>query len=185
MSEDPRGPGLFTRAESGARATVIVVGAGIMAFVVGGVVMSGMAARLAERVGSIEQPIAAFVVAWLLQRVWLWLALPAVAWVAGRVLRVTPITFAIGAALAGEVFGGLLTAATGGIEMLFLGWVDLAARLLTLAAGVWLTELAAAHGEAAARVAQARSAVLTERQQAEYAAFLARESGEARQDPPS
>jgi hypothetical protein len=184
MSEAPR-PGLFSRAESGARTIVIVVGSGIMAFVLGGVVMSGIAAPVADWVGRLEHPVVAFVVAWLLQRVWLWLALPAAAWVVGRVLRVTATTFAIGAALAGEVFGALLTAGTGGVEMLFLGWVDLAARLLTLAVGVWLTKWAAARGEATALAEQARSSALTAQQQAEYAQFVARASGEVPRDEPS
>jgi hypothetical protein len=179
-----KAPGLFSQAEAGARATIIVIGSGLMAFIVGGVVMSGLAARLADRLGTIEAPLAAFIVGWLLQRVWLWLVLPAIGWTAGRLLTVNPWNFALVAGLTGEAFGALLTTATGGVEMLFLGWADVAARLLTLAAGLWLTSWATEQGRAAAQAAQEVASVLTAAQKAEYAAFLARaEQGPAATKP--
>jgi hypothetical protein len=174
MSEPGKAPGLFSHAEAGARAIIIVIGSGLMAFIVGGVVMSGLAARLADRLGTVEEPLAAFVLGWLLQRVWLWLVLPAVGWTVGRLLTVNPWNFALVAGLTGEAFGALLTTATGGVEMLFLGWADLVARVVTLAAGLWLTSWATEQGRASAQASQAATSALTVAQQAEYAAFLAR-----------
>jgi hypothetical protein len=179
MTEPRRPPGLFSRAESGARAAVLALGVGVAAWVLGGVVMSGMAARLADRVGTIDDPTAAFLVGWALQRVWLWLALPGLAWAVGRWLTVSPTSFAVGAAATGELFGALLTSALGGAEALFLGWVDLAARVTTFALGVWLTRLAAAKGlaEAAARALAPPPAALSGEQRAAWEGFQARAGG--------
>ena len=64
--------GGFRRAESRARLPVIVVGAGLLAFTLGGVLASGGAARVAERVGDLEHPAGACGGGWVMTRVWQW-----------------------------------------------------------------------------------------------------------------
>lgn len=181
MSEPTKSSGVYRRAESGARGLIIVVGSGVMAYTVGGVVSSGLAVRLAERLGTIQNVTGAFFVAWGLQRVWQWLILPAVGWGAGRFLSVSATRFAIVSSLTGELFGALLTTATGGVDMLFLDWPDFIARVVTFALGGWLVFRAIAAGQEAAELARVKSAQATDQQKAEYAAFLA---GAERKDPP-
>jgi hypothetical protein len=187
MSDAPRArPGLYARGEAKARATVTQVGSGLMAFMLGGLLVSDLAVGLLAWVASLDRPMVAFVVGWALSRVWLWLVLPALGWVAGRFLGAAPERFALVAGLSGELFGILVASAGGGLEMVFLDWVDGAARIVTLAAGLWLTGLAVKKGREGAAAAQEKAEAIAARQAAEYAEVVARAKGESPPpaDPP-
>jgi hypothetical protein len=123
---------------------------------------------------------AAFVVGWGLQRLWLWLVLPAMGLLAGRLLKVSPNRFALTAGLTGELYGVLIASAGDGLEAAFLDWLDVLARVATLGLGLWLTAKAVELGRSAALRAQARAEAVAQRNAAEYAEMLARATGEPR-----
>jgi hypothetical protein len=167
-----REPGVYQRAEAGARRVVLTVGSGVVAFSIGGVLASGLAVRIAERLGMIQSPWLAFVVGWVLQRVWLYFVLPPVGWAAGRFLAMPPLRFALTAALSGEIFSILITVASSGIEMVATDTIDGLARVATFALGVWLTFSAGNAGQRDAVAAQGVADELAAKQRAEYASFL-------------
>jgi hypothetical protein len=184
MAERPAraGAGRWQRAEGEARALVLAVGAGLVATLAGGLLMSGLAVRLTERLGSIEAPAPAFVAGWALHRVWLWLVLPWTGWVAGRWTRVPAWRFAWTAALAGEAFSTALVAVGQGWDSVAPDWLDAAARALSFLPGVWLTGRAAAQGQAARAGAEIAAQALVQQNAREYEAF--RRQGEAGLRPP-
>lgn len=173
MSEPPTSLGLYARGEAGARLVVILVGAGVGAFTVGGFVVSAVSGWAV-----VESPTAAFVVAWGLQRLWLWLVLPALGLGAGRILTVSPNRFALTAGLTGELYGVLIASAGDGLEAVFLDWLDVLARVATLALGLWVTAKAVGLGRAAALRAQAKVEAIAQRNAAEYAEMAARAARE-------
>jgi hypothetical protein len=175
----------FQRAEAGARSLVILTGGGVMAFFLGGLLASGLAVRVAERVGTISDPRWGFLFGWFLQRIWLWVALPAIGWVVGRFLpRVKPIDFAVTASLTGEVFGMLLSSGVNGVDFLFVGVTDTVARILTFLLGLWFTKLATDAGRAANATTKASPAALSGQQRADYEAFAAKAEQEKNQLKP-
>lgn len=181
MSE-PRatpGPSLFALGEAKARGGVLVVGSGVMAFTLGG----RLVALLTDWIGPILSPTLAFVVGWGLDRLWLWLVLPLLGWVVGRLLHMAPGRFALGAGLTGELFSILVQSAGSGLGMVFLDGLDVVARVVTLALGLWVTAMAGAIGRRAAQAAQGRAEALAARQAAEYAEVMARAGG-APSEPP-
>ncbi len=180
----PPGPSAYYRAEASARQMVLTLGAGIVAYALGGVLTSGLAVRIAERLGSIHSPWLGFGVGWTLQRVWLYFVLPAFGWAAGRFLAVRPLRFAVISALAGEGFSVLITIASSGVELVATDLVDGLARVVTFALGVWLTVKAVQAGQRDAAAAQLVADALAAKQRVEYAAFLeAAEKGPAASSP--
>lgn len=176
---------VYQRAEAGARVWVLTIGGGVLAFFAGGILMSGLSVIMAERFGAIHSPAAGFVVGWLYQRLWLWLALPGFAWLVARFRPVRPLAFAVGSALSGELFDILLSMARSGFDAVFLDALDVAARVITFALGVWVVHRAIEGGQADAAQAQAEADAVAVAQRAEYAEFLARaEQGPAVSSPP-
>jgi len=180
-SPGPKLPGRYGRAEGAARRAVLFIGAGVVAYVVGGFVMNGLAVRLGERLGPIDAPITAWLLQWILLRTWLWAVLPAVAWAAGRYLEVSPYRFAATAVISGELFSLLLATASDGLEYVLGNPADIALRLVTLAAGGALAVIGAQRGLAGADAAQLAANAEAERRKAEYAEFLARAEGKPRE----
>jgi hypothetical protein len=171
--------GRFRRAESAARRAFLLVGSGILAYVIGGFVMSGLSVRLAERVGPITQPTAAWVVQWVLLRAWLWAVLPVFGWAAGRYLCVPAMRFAVTGVVSGELFGLLLATASDGLDWVLGSPSDMAMRAATLVGGAGLVFGAVSRGLAGAAAAQHVANVEAEKRKAEYAEFLARAEGQA------
>lgn len=159
---------------------MLLVGSGVLAFVVGGLVMSGLSVRLGERVGPLGDGLAAWLVQWVLVRTWLWAVLPLIGWAGGRFLDFAPRSFSLTAVLSGEAFGLLLATASDGLDWVLGSPADLAARAVTLAAGVGLAFWSVGRGLAAAADAQAVADVEAEKRKAEYAEFLARAEGKGR-----
>lgn len=169
---EPKKPGAYTRAEAGARRAVLVVSSGVVSFVVGGFLMSGVSVRLSERFGPIDDPLAALAWSWVLQRLWLWLVLPAAGYAAGRFLESRPLTFALVAGLAGETFSVLLSAARDGFEFVFQDTTDVTLRAITLAAGIAVVAFAVKLGASDAEAGQASADAEAAKKKAEYEAYL-------------
>lgn len=187
MSEAKK-PGVYARAESGARRAVLVLSSGVVAFVIGGFLMSGMSVRLSERFGPIESPLAGLVWSWVLQRIWLWLVLPVAGYAAGRFLESKPFAYALSAGLMGESFSVLLSAARDGTEFVFQDATDVALRVITFVVGIGVVSFAVQLGRNDAEAGQAEADVEAAKKKAEYEAWLAQtegkgEAGEARGPP--
>ncbi len=174
MSETAKQPGMFARAEAGTRHVMLMIGAGIIAYVVGSIIVSQLSAGLAERFERIESPAVAFVVYWALTRFWLLLVLPAFVWLGARFLPVGAAMFAATAVVSGELFDLLLTTARLGVEGTFATVEETIARVLTLALGLGIAVLAARRGRRAAEASAKRAQAKAEAAKAEYAEFLRR-----------
>jgi hypothetical protein len=176
---------VFARAEAGARTVVMTIGLGVMAFFVGGILMGGLSVTVAERFGAVHSTTFAFIAGWVYQRLWLWLVLPAFAWGVARFRPVRPLVFALVSAACGEAFDIVMALAMGDIELVFVDTLDVAARVLTFAFGVWVVLRAIAAGQADAARAQTEADAFAAKQRAEYAEFLARaEAGAQVSSPP-
>ena len=79
-----RRPTAFARAESGARQVVLQLGLGTLSFVLGSLLAAGLVSRVADRVPAIESQAVAWVMDWVLQRLWLVAVLPAFSYLVGR-----------------------------------------------------------------------------------------------------
>jgi len=151
-----------------------------MAFTIGGVIVSDTTTWLGPELATITSPWVAFVVAWFFQRIWLWGVLPPLGWVAGRMLDARPERFALVAGLSGEAFSLLMATARDGVEMAFLDWIDVLARVVTLAVGLGLTALATQKGRRGAEAAQARAEATAVENAAEYAEMMAKAEAQGR-----
>lgn len=178
-------PTVFGRAEAGSRQLMLHVGLGVTSMVVGSMMGAGAATRFAERFPLIENPSVAFAIGWLLQRVWLFVTLPLVGWVVGRLTEVRPLRFALTSALSGELFSVLLLAAIDGFEVLIDAPLETVARIVTFFLGVGIVVLGVRAGQAAAKEAQAEADVIAEQQKAEYAARLEALNGPAATPDPA
>lgn len=175
MTTETRGPSLFQRAEGGSRQIVLLLGLGAVSFVIGSIFSAGASVRLAERVGFIESEAIAFAVGWVLQRLWLFVAVPMFGWVIGRFSEIRPLRFAMTACLSGEIFSLLLLAGINGFESIVENPVDVVARLVTLIIGMAVTLSAVSSGRAAAREAQNAANEEALKRKAEYAEYLAKQ----------
>ncbi len=175
MTTEPRAPSVFQRAEGGSRQVVLQIGLGAVAFVVGSIFSAGATVRLAERVGFIESEAVAFAVGWLLQRLWLFVAVPTFGWAIGRFTEIRALRFALTACLSGEVFAVLLFTGINGFEALVVSPADVVARLVTLIIGMAVTLSAVSSGRAAAREAQLAANEEASKRKAEYAEYLAKQ----------
>lgn len=172
-----RAPGAFKRAEASSRRVVLYVGLGVVAFVVGSLMMGGVAARVADRVGLPDSELGLWLWRWALLRIWLFVVLPLFGWAAGRFLEAGPWRFGVSAALSGEAFGLLLAVAGDGVEFVFSSPREVLARVLTLLAGISLAAWSTGRGAATAAAAQASAEAEAERRKAEYAEYISRIDG--------
>lgn len=177
MTTEAKQPGVFARAEAGSRQWVLQIGLGVTGFIGGSILASGVATRLQERLGTFENEAAAFAFSWLVQRLWIFVLVPAFGWAIGRFTSIPPLRFAVTAGLSGEIFSLLLVAGINGFEFLVDDPKAMLARIVTFFAGLAITLSAVNSGRAAAADAQAEANVLAEQRKAEYAAFLAAAEG--------
>lgn len=175
MTTEVKKPSVFSRAEGGARQVVLQIGLGVVGFVMGGLFSAGVSARLAERVGFIENASIAFAIGWLLQRSWLLLIVPLIGWAIGRLTALPALQFAAIACVSGEVFSVLLYTAMNGFDMLLDDPPQVLMRLVTLFVGMAITVSAVNEGRKSAREAQAAASVVAEQNKAEYDEFLAKQ----------
>lgn len=184
MTTEAKQPSAFTRVEGAARHTVMQIGLGVAAYVLGSIFASGAMGRISERVGLIDSEAVAFVYGWVMQRLWLFVVLPMFGWAAGRFTELRSLRFAVTAALSGELFALLLFSAINGLDPLLENPGELLARGVTLLLGMAVTLLAVSSGRRAAAVAQAEADAIAVKQKAEYAEYLAKLEGPA-QSPAS
>lgn len=149
-----------------------VVGIGFLAWVAGEILASGLMMRLGPRLEAMG-PWAAYLVVSLIARLWVLAVLPAIAWVAARVLALKPLSTALGAAITGELFGLALIFVSQGWDGLYEGYGPLALHAGTLALGILLTMRAIRAGRTAAHRAQEAAAKIAEEKKKEYAEFAA------------
>ncbi len=131
-----------------------------------------LAMRLQPRLEGLG-PLAGGLVAYLISRLWVLAALPALAWLAARVLPLDPTSTAVGAAITGELFGLTLVFVSQGTDGLYEGYGPLALRVGTLALGILFTLRAIRAGREAAQRAQEAAAKVAEAKKKEYAEFAA------------
>lgn len=174
-------PSAYTRAEVGARQLVMQLGLGVCAFLVGSIFAAGLAARLTERLGTVEGEGAAWFLHVLFERLWLGVAAPAVGYLFGRFTEQPAVRVTLRSVLAGETFSVLLVSGRNGFEYLFDDAINVTARLVTLVLGLWATYAALQAGRADAGEAQAEADAVAAKQKAEYAAML---EGAAPAGPP-
>lgn len=176
---EKRPPGLFSRAEAGSRQVVLQLGLGFVAFVVGSIISGGATARIADRLGPLENEAVAWVLGLVLQRVWLFVLLPLVGVAIGRFTEISPLRFAMTAGFAGETFAVLLAAGINGFDALVEDPKVVLARIVTLFLGLMITMSAVIAGRQSAADAQAEANALAETRKAEYAEFLAKAENKA------
>lgn len=174
MTTEAKRPSAFSRAEGVARHSVMQIGLGVAAYVLGSIFASGAMGRISERVGVIDSAPVAFVYGWVMQRLWLFIVLPMFGWAAGRFTELRSLRFAVTSALSGEVFAVLLFSAINGFEPLVDNPPDLLARGVTLVLGMAVTLLAVSSGRRAAAASQAEADAIAATQKAEYAEYLAK-----------
>lgn len=174
MTTEAKPPSALVRVEGAARQTVMQVGLGVAGYVLGSIFSGGAVMRISERVGFISSPALAFIFGWVMQRLWLFVVLPAFGWAIGRFTELKSMRFAVTAALSGEIFALLLFTAVNGLDALFDDPGDLLARAVTLLLGMAVTLLAVSSGRRAAQDAQGEADAIAAKQKAEYAEYLAK-----------
>lgn len=163
----PKPPGLFSRGETGSRRLSLMVAAGVVAYVAGQVVTASIFARLSSSEQVISLP-----VEWAILRIWLFLALPLLAWPIGRFGIGDPLTFGLVATLSAELFDVLWNSAISGLEGVFPSTEDAVARAVTLFAGILLNAAVAQRGARAADRAVAAAEALAAEQAKAHAEKL-------------
>lgn len=145
--------GFLARGERAARFIVLGVGAGLVAWVLGVTVTSGVVdpafVAWAPSVG--EWPEAVRIVVYALTlHVWQLVVLPIFGWLVGRTLPIPITAWALVASLGGEMFSVLSETATGGLEGLAPSWSHATAIVMTFAAGFALVRWCGLKGVEAA-----------------------------------
>lgn len=170
---EPKPPGLFTRAEAGSRQIVLQIGLGFASFIIGSIFAAGATTRIFDRIGSIENDAVDFVVRQVLERLWIFLFVPACGWAIGRFTEISPSRFAMTAGFSGEVVSLLLITGMNGLDFVLDSPRSVVARVVTLFIGMALTAAAVNAGRRANAVAQQRGLVEAAKRKDEYVAFLA------------
>lgn len=154
------------------RRAQFIAGLGFFSAVVGSILSGSLAMRILPRLGGWSL-LPALLVEAAVQRLWVLVALPIVCYAAARIVELRPATAAIGAALTGELFHGLL-------DYVSLGWAGLfrdpgrfLLRLATLALGMLLAMRAVKAARGAALRAEERARQRAAQNRSEYEAFSA------------
>jgi hypothetical protein len=127
----------------------VTVGLGFASMVVGHVV-AGIPGRALTRGGPLPHALQLLVFV-LLGRFWLLAMLPGLAGLLARIVPLHPWKTALGAALTGELFLLVMEWGLGGLDVWTRRPLFLIARVVTLAAGVWLTAWAVRRGRRRAK----------------------------------
>jgi hypothetical protein len=165
-------PSALARAERTSRRVTLIVGAGVVSFIVGSLGTAGVVRRLAPWVASIESQTLVLLATGILQSLWVLAPLPVSGWLAGRFLEIQPWRFAVPAALSGLAFDVLLSTAVFGADSLFVDQTDALFRSALMLLGIGTTMLATRAGAQAFARAQAQSKAVAEANRAQYEAFI-------------
>ncbi len=166
--------GRLSGAEEKSRRAVLALGIGVVAYVAGTIAAGFVGGGLADLGLAGVSGVFGEVLYWAMSRLWLFMVLPALAYVLVRLVRTNGAQFGVVSACAGELFSVMFLTARDGFEALTDDLVQLFIRVSTFAIGVGLTVWAGTRAEKAlARVdAEAKVAALARSQ--EYAEMLAR-----------
>jgi len=150
-----------------------IVGLGLLALMMGSVLSGALAMRLTDRVGALPFELLRFILALVLEKLWVLTVLPLLCYGAARVIELRPWSTALGAALTGQVFVVALELVRGGTE----GWGErggwfTALEWSVLAVGVVLSQRAVVRGRAAALEQEEQMRQQAAARQEEYAGFL-------------
>ena len=140
-------PSAYARAEASTRQVLMMVSLGVAALVVGKLLESQIYLGASDTLGEVQSDAGALAVTWVFGRLWLWLVLPAFAFLAARFLSVGGVQFAVVGGLSGEAFLMLMDLARGGAEFAFPSTLETLLRFATLGVGVGLAALAGRKGE--------------------------------------
>jgi hypothetical protein len=166
--------GRLSGAEEKSRRAVLALGVGVVAYVAGTIAAGFVGGGLAELGLVGVAGFAGELLYWAMSRLWLFMVLPALAYLLVRLVRTNGVQFGVVSACAGEVFSVMFLTARDGFEALTYDVVQLSIRVLTFAVGVGLTVWAATQAEKALARVDAQAKVAAEARSQEYAEMLAR-----------
>jgi hypothetical protein len=150
-----------------------IVGLGFLALVLGSVLSVALTLRLGVRVQALPFWFLRFLIAMVLENLWVLVLLPVLCHGAARIVELRPLSTALGATLTGQLFVLALDFVRGGVGLwLEDGGLALGMKLVAVAAGVGLSHQAIARGRAAADLRQQRARQQAASRQGEYEAFL-------------
>jgi hypothetical protein len=148
-----------------------IVGLGFLSQIIGPLLTVALAQRLSQRVQDLPQ-IIQLMIGIPLQNLWAIAVLPLLCYGAARIIDLKPLSTALGAVVAGEVFVLALNFAWGGLEGAFPGVGDLALQISILAIGVFFSYRAVLRGRAEAAKGAAKAQAEAEARKSEYQEFL-------------
>ncbi len=182
--------GVLSSAEAGARRTVLAMGTGVIAWVVGRQLVESVATALigdSDAVADLSDGLR-LVLFRVIVSGWAAVAVPPLGYLAGRYFRANALGYAIAAVAGGEVFAGLAQSVSLGAE----GWLPTAghviAEVVILGVGVALGAFATGRGVRAADRAQAAAQARADARAKELEAFTQQPSdggGSAGPVPPA
>lgn len=150
-----------------------IVGMGFLSLVLGAMLSVWLMLRLKSVLGAVPSEFLRFVVAVVLQDLWVLAVLPALCYASARVVPLRPWSTAVGSAGTGGVFVVALSFVSDGADVLTKGWgLASALRLASFVGGIllsaWAIRAARAAAERGSSVAQAKAVA----RQSEYDEFL-------------
>jgi signal transduction histidine kinase len=180
--------GLLSPLRARIRRFLFNTGLGFLALVSGSLLGVALTLRLSVRVQALPFWFLRFVIAVVLENLWVLVLLPVLCYGAARVIELRPLSTALGAALFGELFVLSLDFVRDGAgPWLEDGGLSLGAELGALAVGVALSHRAVTRGRAEAHQRQSLAQAKAASRKDEYDAFLreAERAGEriARREP--
>lgn len=157
-----------------------IVGLGFISLVAGSVLSVSLTLRLSTRVQALPM-VMRLLAAVVLENLWVLAVLPALCYVAARVMELRPWTTAAGAAVSGATFVLALNYVQSGTDGLWLGGLGSVLNVVAFALGVGLSGRAVTRGRAAAAQQSTRVQAKAQERKSEYDEFLrAAEAGGAR-----
>jgi signal transduction histidine kinase len=149
-----------------------IVGLGFLSLILGLCVLTNaLTTRLGPRLDDLPVVLYPFFVA-ILQNLWALAVLPLLSYGAARILDLKPLSTAVGAVLAGDIFFRAFKFAWGGFEGAFPGVAAMALQISLLAVGVLFSYRAVLKGRAEAAKGAAKAQAEAEARKSEYQEFL-------------
>lgn len=149
-----------------------IVGLGFAALMLGSFTSGALAIRLNQRFAELPTGALRLLVGILMEDLWVLAALPLLAYGAARIMELRPLSTALGAALAGEVFVLALQFVREGSLLSEAGWRVDVLRGVAFVVGVILSHRAVTQGRAAAEKVAEAARSQAEAKKSEYDDFL-------------
>ncbi|HVG61886.1 MAG TPA: hypothetical protein VNA24_25210 [Hyalangium sp.] len=148
-----------------------IVGLGFLSQIIGPVITVALAQRLAQRIQDLPE-VLQLIIGIPLQNLWAIAVLPLLCYGAARIIDLKPLSTAVGAVVAGEIFILALNFAWGGLEGVFPGVGAMVLQISILATGVLFSYRAVLRGRADAAKGAAKAQAEAEARKSEYQEFL-------------